>query len=208
MTAPDDGHGTAAALEYASYEGSTEAAAPYDDGPPAKPRKTAKSAGNGASMDDNTSNSFDDSKSEGVHAQAHLDSLRLLDPASSPDGLFTNGNKQAARKAAKEIRAQREREILSQLTEHQQAIIEQALEIVRHTESKWLVMVFKRIASVRSRELFAQLGEPERFFEPAGDGGYWREAWRDPVGGRRLDEHASRKRLGTFITSLLKSFGM
>jgi hypothetical protein len=99
-----------------------------------------------------------------------------------------------------------EREILSQLTDEQQAIIEQALNIVRETDSRWLVMVFKRVTAVRCRELFRQLGEPERFFEPANGGEYWREAWSDPVLGRQ-DQYASRKMLGAFITKLLRAFG-
>jgi hypothetical protein len=110
-----------------------------------------------------------------------------------------------ARKLDKEKRAKVEEELLCRLTEDQLVAIENALSILRESKSRWLVMVFKRVAAVRSRELFYELGDPERFFEPAGDG-YWREAWHIRGLGKQ-DEHASKKRLGPFITKLLDLFG-
>lgn len=155
------------------------------------------------------------SEHQAVREQSHTDGLQL-DPTTSIGNVFHLREQQARerkekelRKAAKERRAETEREIIGQLSERQQAIIAEALEIVRNTNSRWLVMVFKRIASVRSRELFMELREPERFFEPVrGGGDYWREAWRDPETRKRLDEHAGRKRLGVFITKLLRLYGV
>jgi hypothetical protein len=111
-----------------------------------------------------------------------------------------------ARKLDKAMRAKSEEEILSRLTEKEQAAIEMALNLVRGTESRWLVMLFKRVAAVRSRELFRDLDQPERFFEAVGGGNYWREAWYIKDVGKQ-DEHASKKRLGPFITKLLDLFG-
>jgi len=147
-----------------------------------------------------TGNGYPYSRTESVPHEPPPTNPDVPPPPRQP----LSAQEKEARKLKKEKRAKREGEELSQLTEKQQAVIEEALGIIRETKSRWLVMVFKRVAAVRSRELF--LGEPERFFEPAGSGNYWREGWHDRELGRK-EEYANKKRLGAFIARLLDLFG-
>lgn len=221
MTEPfeEGGAGTATAHEeYSSSYGGGGAVESkgYDDDSPAKSRKNAKKQGNSAADSHQVIDSTVVSDGQPMQAQSHTDSVAQPDPTPSvvDISLYRSDEQERKRvekelrKAAKEQRAEIERERLAQLTEHEQKIIEQALDIIIETKSRWLVMAFKRIASVQSRDLFTKLGETERFFEPVNGGDYWREAWRDPVLNKRLDEHASRKKLGVFITKLLRLYGV
>lgn len=101
---------------------------------------------------------------------------------------------------ARDSRALREESLLEKLSEHERLTIKHALEILRKTESTWLVYLFKYSAAKRSRELAAYYEDRERSFEPQGQA--WSEIWNEP----KKVYITVNKHLPTFFRKWLDAF--
>jgi hypothetical protein len=82
------------------------------------------------------------------------------------------------REKARDLRAEREERLLKNLTASEHQAVETTLEILRRTESTWLVYLFKYASSKRSKELAEFYQDRERSFEPQGRA--WSEIWNEP----------------------------